>query len=125
MEVSKNRLMLGGIPSEKLVEDYGSPLYVYEEDKIIERYRDLVENIRHDRLKIYYACKANTNIEILKILRKLGSNIEAVSRGEVLAALKAGFKPGQVIFSCNNTKKDELEFTKKKKKRILPQLNMT
>ena len=115
METKNNKLFLGGISAEKLIKEYGSPLYVYEEETIRERYSGMVENIRHKNLRIYYACKANANIEILKLLRRLGAGIETVSVGEVAAALKAGFKPSQMMFTCDNVPDDELRFLIRKK----------
>ena len=94
MQIRNNKLYLGRIKAEKLIKKYGSPLYVYEEDVIKKKYQDLVNSIDYDKLKIYYACKANSNLQILKILKKQGANIEAVSPGEVSLAFKAGFKTG-------------------------------
>lgn len=115
MQVKNNVLYLGGISAESLVKEYGSPLYVYEAETIRQRYEDLVNNIPSAKLKIYYAAKANTNIQILKLLRKLGCGIEAVSQGEVLAALKAGFDRDKIIFTCDNLTEKELRFLIKEK----------
>ncbi len=115
MENKNSKLFIGGIPAEKLVEKYGSPLYVYEEETMRQRFADLTENIKHSKLKIYYACKANTNVEILKLLKRLGSHIETVSRGEVMAALKAGFRPEHIMFTCGNISMDEMKFLIKEK----------
>ena len=115
MQIKGNKLYLGGIRAEHLVRQYGSPLYVYEEDIIVKRYKELVENIRYKKLKLYYACKANTNLEILKLLRKQGAGIEAVSKGEILLAFKAGFKPQDIIYTCDNITEEELKFLVKNK----------
>ncbi len=108
--IKNNKLFIGGISVEDLVAQYGSPLYVYDADIIKRQYKALVENIAYPKLKIHYACKANTNIELLKILREQGSNIECVSKGEILAAFEAGFKPEEIIYTCSYVAKEELEF---------------
>lgn len=110
MEIKDNQLYLGGIRAIDLAQEYGTPLYVYEEDTIRARYAELVESIPYGKLKIHYACKANANVEILKLLRTLGANVETVSKGEILLALKAGFQPSQILYTCSNITAEELHF---------------
>ncbi len=110
MEIKQNKLYLGGISCEELANKFGTPLYVYEEDTIRQKFRVLKENIAYPKLRIHYACKANTNLTIMKILREEGACIDAVSPGEVYAALKAGFKPEQILFTGNSVSDDELKF---------------
>jgi len=108
--IKNNKLFIGGIAATDLVAQYGSPLYVYDAAIIKERYADLVKNITYPNVKIHYACKANTNREILRLLRNIGCNIEAVSKGEILAALDAGFQSEQIIYTCSYVTKEELAF---------------
>lgn len=110
MEKILNKLYIGGISVEELVQNFGSPLYVYDAEIIVRQYRKLTDNITYPKTKLHYACKANTNIEILKLLRDQGCNIEAVSPGEVEAAFKAGFTSDQIIFTCSNITPEELRF---------------
>lgn len=91
-----------------LIRQYGSPLYVYDADCIRTRYRKLQSLVDYPRVQIHYACKANSNPHILKLLRKEGAAIEAVSPGEVVLALEAGYKPEQIIFTCCNIAQSEL-----------------
>ncbi len=91
-----------------LVQKYGAPLYVYRKSVIEKRYRDLVRSIPYPNKKIFYACKANTNLEVMRHLRKLGSSIETVSLGEVHMALKAGFPPSRISYTCSNVSSSEL-----------------
>ena len=110
MQIKNNKLYLGEISAEDLARGYGTPLYVYEEDVIKQRYADLADNINYRKLSIHYACKANSNIHLLETLRKMGAGIEAVSQGEVLLAFKAGFEPSQIIYTCSNITEEELQF---------------
>jgi diaminopimelate decarboxylase len=105
-----NNFQIGQFTSQQLIEQFGSPLYVYDAEKIREQYNKLKSNITYPHTQFHYACKANTNIEILKLLREAGSYIETVSKGEVLAAFKAGFSSEQIIFTCSNINKEELKF---------------
>lgn len=108
MTVRQNKLYLGGISAESLVRKFGSPLYVYEEDTLRARYKKLAGSINHPRTRIFYACKANTNPEVMKVFGKLGAGIEAVSVGEVQIARRAGFAAKDIIFTCDNLTKEEM-----------------
>lgn len=110
MQVRNNKLCLGEVEAESLAREYGTPLYVYEEDVIRSRFAALVAAISYPRLRLHYACKANANVEILKLLRALGANAETVSRGEILLAFSAGFAPHQILHTCSNIRADELRF---------------
>lgn len=93
-----------------LAEKYDTPLYVTDAGKIRERYGKLKDSF--DR--IYYSCKANTNIAILKILQNEGSFADAVSVGEVLACLRAGFPENRIMFTGTGVRNDELAFLAEK-----------
>lgn len=110
MEVKDNKLYLGGLSAEKLIEKFGSPLYVYEEEVIRSKYRQLFNSINWSRKKILYACKANTNIAIIRILKDEGCGIDAVSPGEVFLALKAGVEKGEILFTGNNMTDEDMHF---------------
>ena len=93
---------------KSLIDAYGSPLYVYDAETIKTRYNELASNITWPKTCIHYACKANTNIEILKLLKSLGAGIETVSEGEVRAAKAASFAPEDILFTCSNVTEAEL-----------------
>ena len=110
MEVRRDGVSLGGVHTRDLVNGFGSPLYVYEEETIRTRARELLSAITYKNTQIKYACKANTNIQIMKILREEGLGIDAVSPGEVYAALEAGFPSSEILFTANNVSWDEIEY---------------
>ncbi len=109
MEIRENKLYLGGISAEELVKQYGSPLYVYEEDTITNNYKKLVSAIPYSKLKMLYACKANTNAVIMRKLLGLGCGIDAVSVGEMKLAFKLGFKPENILFTATSVTNEELK----------------
>jgi len=93
-----------------LSEKYGSPLYVYDAGKIISQYNRLMNAFSEVKnLKLNYAVKANSNISILKLFKKLNSGIDTVSIQEVQLALKAGFTPENIIFTPNGVSLNEIE----------------
>lgn len=115
MRVKNNQLFLGKFSAKFLAKKFGTPLYVYEAETIRLQYLKFAKNIAYSKLRIHYACKANTNILILKLLRKLGAKIETVSKGEIVSALKAGFKPEDIIFTSTSVSKEEMIFVIKNK----------
>ncbi|UOB17040.1 diaminopimelate decarboxylase [Abyssalbus ytuae] len=93
-----------------IAEKYGSPVYVYDAEKIISQYTRLTEAFKGVKnLKINYACKALSNTSILKILNNLGSGLDTVSLQEVQLGLLAGFKPEDIIFTPNGVSLEEIE----------------
>ncbi|WP_456379012.1 diaminopimelate decarboxylase [Lutibacter sp.] len=93
-----------------LSEKYGSPLYVYDAEKIISQYNRITNAFSTVKnLKLNYAVKANSNISILKLFKKLNSGIDTVSVQEVRLALEAGFKPENIIFTPNGVSLSEIE----------------
>ena len=83
----------------ELARTYGTPLFVYDADLMLERYNDLFRFIPHEKLNIHYALKANYNPALLTILRDAGAGIDAVSPGEVVLALELGFAPEKIIYT--------------------------
>ncbi|MDP3953731.1 MAG: diaminopimelate decarboxylase [bacterium] len=110
MEVKNNELHFDGIGVNALAQKYDTPLYIYEAATIRKRYRELTDAIQYPYLKIHYAAKTNSNLAILRLLRQEGANVECVSKGSVLLALKAGFRPSQIVYTSNGVDEDELRF---------------
>ncbi len=110
ISVKNNELIIGGISARELVAEFGSPLYVYDESIIIEKYQKLYNSINYDKKRIHYAMKANSNLRFLQVLEKEGSFIDAVSKEEALIALKAGFSPDRVLFTTANLTLEEMRF---------------
>ena len=92
----------------KIAGEYGTPVYVYETDKIREQYEKLTKSF-DDKTRFFYAAKALTNINILKYIQKLGANIDCVSINEVNLGLKAGFTAEKILFTPNCVDITEIE----------------
>ena len=91
-------------------EKFGSPLYVYDSDKIKRQYNKLKNSFSSVKnLQINYAVKALSNISILKFIINLGSGIDAVSIQEVKLALKCGVNPDKIIYTPNGVSMDEIK----------------
>ncbi len=92
------------ISNEQLIavaNEYGTPVYVYHAEKIAEQYKKLTSAFSAHPTKFYYACKALSNVNILKYMRSLGANIDCVSINEVKLALVAGYKPEEILYTPN------------------------
>lgn len=85
----------------ELANRFGTPLYIYNAEKIREQYESLQDAFTGTKARFFYACKALTNINVLKYVQSLGANIDCVSINEVKLALKAGFTPDRILFTPN------------------------
>ena len=94
----------------KLAEEFGSPLYVYDAEKIRTQFNRLNNAFsKVPRVRINYAVKALSNIAVLQLLKSIGSNLDTVSIQEVKLGLYAGFNPDQIIYTPNGVSFEEIE----------------
>jgi diaminopimelate decarboxylase len=112
LENRNGELYIDGVSARELAETFDTPLYVISEKRIRENYNRLHNALTHNyqKIRIYYAAKANPNLSVLKILETEGSYLDAVSPGELFIALKAGFPPEQILFTGTSVRNDELKF---------------
>jgi len=109
---NKNReLYIDGVSTIELAEKFDTPLYVISETRIRENYRRIRDALirNYQKVRIYYAAKANANISVLGILENEGAYVDTVSLGEVFLALKAGFSPERILFTGTSVRNDELK----------------
>ena len=98
----------------QIAKDFGSPVYVYNSETIINQYNRLTSAFQKVKnLRINYAVKALSNISVLKLMHTLGSGLDTVSIQEVKLGLTAGFKPEQIIFTPNGVSLEEIETVSK------------
>ena len=107
--VVKNELLL------QAASMYGTPLYVYDVSCIQHQFKKVQSTFERNDAKIFYACKALTNLNILRVIQKMGGGIDCVSINEVKLALMAGFNSEKIIFTPNSVGLEEyLEATELK-----------
>jgi diaminopimelate decarboxylase len=92
-------LVCDGLPLAPIADAHGTPLYVYSAATIAARYRAIDDAFAACPHGIHYALKANSTLAIARLLRALGSNVDANSGGEIDVALRAGFTPQQIVFT--------------------------
>ena len=90
-----------------LAKKYDTPLYVYDGDKIIEKYKTFKKSFKVKNLKIHFAVKALSNLSILRLFKNLGAGLDCVSIEEIKIGLEAGFDPSEIIYTPNGVSIEE------------------
>lgn len=111
----ENDLFCEDIQLEYLAKEFGTPCYVYSKNSIIDHCRAF-ENVFKpvDHLSCY-SVKANSNLNILRIIANEGLGADAGSIGEIYLALKANFPPEKITFSGVGKREDEIVYALKNK----------
>jgi diaminopimelate decarboxylase len=110
MYIKNNHIYLSGVTARQIAQEFGTPLFVYEEDIIRRQYRVLFEYIPYRPLIVHYACKANWNVQVMKLLRDEGAHLDACSPGDVRLGLAAGYTPDQILYTGYALSDDELRY---------------
>ncbi|WP_342432184.1 diaminopimelate decarboxylase [Neobacillus sp. FSL H8-0543] len=108
---SKGNLEIGGVDAVELVEQFGTPLYVYDVALIRERARGFKQTFKDQNVKsqVAYASKAFSTIAMLQLAEEEGLSLDVVSGGELYTAIAAGFPVERIHFHGNNKSREELE----------------
>ncbi len=111
----KGQLMIGQVPASELAEQYGTPLYVYDVEKIRNNARAFVRTFEENGVKaqVAYASKAFSSVAILQVAHQEGLSLDVVSEGELHTALEAGFPVEKIHMHGNNKSIRELEMAVK------------
>jgi len=109
------KLFIESISVQDIAKKNKTPFYLYSEQQVKKNYSDLAKIFKNVNPLICFATKANSNLNIMRILGKLGAGADVVSGGELLKALKAGIKPNKIVFSGVGKTNEELKLAIKKK----------
>jgi len=91
-----------------LLEEFGSPLFVYDENTLRKSCRDMRALLPGKNFRVTYSAKANSNIELMKIIREEDFDVDAMSPGEIFIIQESGFANEQIFYVSNNASADEL-----------------
>lgn len=108
----KGHLTLGGVDCVELAKKYGTPLYVIDEDAVIDhcrQYKNSIDKYYAGKGKVLYASKALSAVFMYKVVKECGLGVDVVSGGELYTALKAGTDPADICFHGNNKTAHELK----------------
>ncbi|MDO4265299.1 MAG: diaminopimelate decarboxylase [Eubacteriales bacterium] len=97
--------------AQDLIKEYGSPLYVYDEAILRKRCREMKSLLPLPNYVPFYSVKANSNLELLKIIREEGFHADAMSPGEILLEEAAGFSTDEIFMVTNNISDAEIQFS--------------
>jgi diaminopimelate decarboxylase len=109
MELREGSYFIQNVKALDIAEQFGTPVYVYDADKIVHQLKTLKTAFADADVRIKYAVKALSNLSILRLLKKNGSGADVVSIQEAHLALKAGFEPSEIMFSPNCADFSEIE----------------
>nr|MCU0354438.1 diaminopimelate decarboxylase [Cytophagales bacterium] len=101
MQFIDDQYRIQGIPVTDICREFGTPLYVYDADVIVRQINNLKEAFAGMPLRIKFACKALSNVSVLRLMQTQGIGIDAVSVAEARLALAAGFRAGDITFTSN------------------------
>lgn len=105
---SQNPIQIQGVSLESVAQQFGTPVYVYDGEKIVNQVNTFKQAFSSVNMKIKYATKALTNISILKLMRKAGAGVDAVSIQEVQLCMLAGFPAEEIMYTPNCVDFDEV-----------------
>ncbi len=103
------RAMLGGVEVERIADECGTPLYLYDSSVFERQYKRLRETLP-ETIAIYYSIKANPHPRVIELFLRQGAGCEIASGGEYAIARHAGAEPGRIVFAGPGKGQDELEF---------------
>lgn len=109
MELKNKSWQIQGIDIQAIRREFGSPLYVYDADVIEGQIKKFRKSFSKVNLKLKYACKALTNLNILKLMLNNGLGLDTVSISEIEMGLKVGFNPEDIVFTPNCVSFEEIE----------------
>ena len=94
-----NKLYCEELSIQEITEAVGSPAYIYSKKYFTDKYKEFDEAFKEIKHKIFFACKSNFNLSVIKTFIDLGSGVDVNSEGELLRALKVGANPQNLIMS--------------------------
>ena len=103
-------LLIGGVTMSSLAKQHGTPLYICDKDIIIKKYQQLRNHLPKN-IKIYYAVKANPNMEIIRLMGDLCDGFDVASAGETERVIQTGISPDKISFAGPGKTFAELQYS--------------
>jgi len=115
IRLKKNHLCVENISALKLVKKYKTPFYCYSLSQLKKNYYNFENAFKNIKPIICFSVKSNSNLFLLKELKKMGSGADVVSVGELLKTIKAGINPSKIVFSGIGKSEEEIKVAIKKR----------
>ena len=110
MKYINKRLTVEKVNFQRIAKKFGTPFYCYSYSKLKENVNKFKKNFKSFSPLICFAVKSNTNVNLIREIKKFGLGADVVSLGELMMALKAGIKPNKIVFSGVGKTSSELIF---------------
>ena len=110
-----NNLFVEKLSIKNILKKNKTPFYIYSENQIAFNFLKFANTFKKTDPLICFAAKSNSNLNILRVLGKLGAGADVVSGGELLKALKAGIRPNKIVFSGVGKTEEEIKIAINKK----------
>tara|TARA_X000001036_G_scaffold234201_1_gene218654 strand:+ start:189 stop:1403 length:1215 start_codon:yes stop_codon:yes gene_type:complete len=110
MKYINKKLTIENISVQNIAQKYGTPTYCYSYKKLKENIYNFKKNFKSFSPLICFAVKSNTNINLIKEIKKFGLGADVVSMGELMMAIKAGINPKKIVFSGVGKTKNEINY---------------
>ena len=115
MRYNKKKLFIEGVSVQNISNKFGTPAYCYSYSKLKKNINDFKENFKSFSPLICFSVKSNTNVNLIREIKKFGLGADVVSKGELMMALKAGIHPNKIVFSGVGKTSEEINFAIEKK----------
>ncbi|MCA8914971.1 MAG: diaminopimelate decarboxylase [Planctomycetes bacterium] len=99
-----------GVPVRQIAVRTGTPVYIYSQNHFLKQHAAIVDAFKEVDPLVCYSIKANSNLGLLRAMALAGSGFDAVSKGEVYRALRAGAEPGKIVFAGVGKTPDEIDY---------------
>ena len=115
MKYINKKLTMEKVNFQRIAKKFGTPFYCYSYSKLKENINKFKKNFKSFSPLICFAVKSNTNVNLIREIKKFGLGADVVSLGELMIAIKAGIKPNKIVFSGVGKTSSELNFAINKK----------
>ena len=115
MKYINKKLSIEKIKVEDIAKKFGTPTYCYSYKRLKDNINNFKNNFKSFSPLVCFAIKSNTNVNLIKEIRKLGLGADVVSMGELMMALKAGVNPKKIVFSGVGKTSKEISYAIDKK----------
>ena len=115
MKYSKNKLFIEKVSVLNIANKFQTPAYCYSYSKLKENINNFKKNFKSFSPLVCFSVKSNTNVNIIKEIKRFGLGADVVSKGELMLALKAGVSPSKIVFSGVGKTNEEINFAIEKK----------
>ena len=115
MKYINKSLSIEKIKAQDIAKKFGTPIYCYSYKQLKENISNFKKNFKSFSPLICFAIKSNTNVNLIREIKKLGLGADVVSMGELMMALKAGIDPKKIVFSGVGKTSNEISYAVDKK----------